>query len=160
MNTRTISTLMDVPAGGKVRVHQLQSQPEVCQRLRELGFCEDAVVHCVLNTDEAMICEVCNTRIGLNHSIAKNILVAPFEHQMNQVSLNRLQPGERGRIERIMAPVSSVRQRLLEMGLTKGTVIEVIRFAPLGDPIEILVRGYRLSLRRVEAESVIVVRNK
>jgi ferrous iron transport protein A len=53
----------------------------------------------------------------------------------------------------------SVRQRLLEMGLTKGTNVELIRFAPMGDPIEISVRGYRLSLRRVEAESVIVSKN-
>jgi Fe2+ transport system protein FeoA len=42
------------------------------------------------------------------------------------------------------------------MGLTKGTLLEVIRLAPLGDPLEISVRGYRLSLRKHEAESVLV----
>jgi ferrous iron transport protein A len=45
------------------------------------------------------------------------------------------------------------------MGLTRGTSIEMIRYAPMGDPIEISVRGYRLSLRRVEAESVIVLQD-
>lgn len=49
------------------------------------------------------------------------------------------------------------RARLLEMGLTTGTEIEVIRFAPLGDPIEIEVRGYRLSLRKREARGIRVV---
>lgn len=44
--------------------------------------------------------------------------------------------------------------RLLEMGLTTGAEIEVIRFAPLGDPIEIEVRGYRLSLRKREARGI------
>ena len=51
-----------------------------------------------------------------------------------------------------------IRQRLLEMGLTKGSSVEFIRTAPMGDPIEILVRGYRLSLRKQEAESVLVER--
>lgn len=78
---------------------------------------------------------------------------------MDHATLNSLLPGERGVIERIESTTLSVRQRLLEMGLTKGTDIEMIRFAPMGDPIEISVRGYRLSLRRIEAESVIVRRN-
>ena len=46
------------------------------------------------------------------------------------------------------------RGRLLEMGLLVGTPIELIRFAPLGDPIEIKVRGYHLTLRRHEAELI------
>ena len=44
--------------------------------------------------------------------------------------------------------------RLMEMGLTDGEEIRLIGFAPLGDPIEFLVRGYRLSLRKTEAERV------
>lgn len=47
-------------------------------------------------------------------------------------------------------------QRLLEMGLTDGEEVEVIRFAPLGDPMEIRVRGYNLSLRRSEAAAILV----
>lgn len=48
----------------------------------------------------------------------------------------------------------------MEMGLTKGTMIEVIRLAPLGDPIEISVRGYRLSLRRKEASAVLIMKEE
>ena len=48
------------------------------------------------------------------------------------------------------------RQRLLEMGLTVGSPIEVVRFAPMGDPVEIRVRGYHLSLRKAEAASISV----
>ena len=44
--------------------------------------------------------------------------------------------------------------RLLEMGLLPGTRVEVVRYAPLGDPVEIKVRGYNLSLRKHEAEQV------
>jgi Fe2+ transport system protein FeoA len=46
--------------------------------------------------------------------------------------------------------------RLMEMGLLVGTPVELVRFAPLGDPVEIKVRGYHLSLRRHEAEQILI----
>ena len=75
---------------------------------------------------------------------------------MNDISLDTLKPGEKGTVDRIRTSAKHIRQRLMEMGLTKGTVVEIIRFAPLGDPIEISIRGYRLSLRREEAQSVLL----
>lgn len=48
------------------------------------------------------------------------------------------------------------RGRLLEMGLLVGTPVELVRFAPLGDPVEIKLRGYHLSLRRHEADLILV----
>lgn len=50
----------------------------------------------------------------------------------------------------------SAKARLMEMGMLVGTPVELIRFAPLGDPIEIKVRGYNLSLRKHEAEFILV----
>lgn len=76
---------------------------------------------------------------------------------MKQVGLNTLGPGDQGTVGGLTTPSFEVRQRLLEMGLTKGIVVTVIRVAPLGDPIEIELRGYRLSLRRKEAEAVIIL---
>jgi ferrous iron transport protein A len=52
-----------------------------------------------------------------------------------------------------------LRSRLLEMGLTPGTSVALLRVAPLGDPLEIKVRGYRLSLRRSDA-ALIRCRNR
>ena len=49
---------------------------------------------------------------------------------------------------------SSQRIRLLEMGLTEGTEFQIVRLAPLGDPIDVKVRGYHLSLRRKEAGGI------
>ena len=48
------------------------------------------------------------------------------------------------------------RGRLLEMGLLVGTPVELVRFAPLGDPVEIKVRGYHLTLRKHEADLIFV----
>jgi ferrous iron transport protein A len=51
------------------------------------------------------------------------------------------------------------RPRLMEMGLLVGTAVELVRFAPLGDPVEIKVRGYHLTLRKHEAEQILVQAN-
>jgi len=72
-------SLTEIPVGRFARIHELQSDPDVCNRLRELGFCENAVVRLLVSGDGTLICEVCNTRIGLNHEIANDILVSLFD---------------------------------------------------------------------------------
>ena len=69
------------------------------------------------------------------------------------VNLSSLEIGQKAQVVSIdVAPEN--RGRLLEMGLLVGTEIELVRFAPLGDPIDIKVRGYHLSLRKHEAQQV------
>lgn len=63
------------------------------------------------------------------------------------------QIGDRGRIVDI-AGDDGIAIRLMEMGLTEGEEIKLLAFAPLGDPIEYEVRGYRISLRKAEAQRV------
>jgi ferrous iron transport protein A len=71
-------------------------------------------------------------------------------------TLNELRRiGERGRILDVTGD-DAISVRLMEMGLTDGEEIELIGFAPLGDPVEFLVRGYRLSLRKTEAARVTI----
>lgn len=79
---------------------------------------------------------------------------------MTDLTLDILRPGERGVIRRLSTTAPHVHQRLLELGLTKGARIELIRRAPMGDPIEVKIKGYRLSLRRIEAEAVLVWKEK
>ena len=67
--------------------------------------------------------------------------------------LSELPVGARARVARVTL-AGGARQRLLEMGLTPGAEFTLVRFAPLGDPLEIHLRGYHLSLRRQEAEGV------
>ena len=50
----------------------------------------------------------------------------------------------------------AVKRRIMDMGITKGTSVFVRKVAPLGDPIEVTVRGYELSLRKSEAESILI----
>lgn len=50
----------------------------------------------------------------------------------------------------------AVKRRIMDMGVTKGASVEVVKVAPLGDPIEITVRGYALSVRKADAQRIIV----
>lgn len=52
----------------------------------------------------------------------------------------------------------AIKRRIMDMGLTKGVIVKVIKVAPLGDPIELNVRGYELSLRKADADLIEVVR--
>ena len=70
-------------------------------------------------------------------------------------ALAELGPGERGKVSRVGGEAEAVR-RLMDLGLIRGTTIEVVRTAPLGDPIEVRLRGYMLTLRRAEAEYITV----
>jgi Fe2+ transport system protein FeoA len=70
--------------------------------------------------------------------------------------LGQLAVGRRATV-RAIACERVVARRLLEMGLLPGTEVEVVRVAPLGDPIELHLRGYRLSIRRSEAMGIDVV---
>jgi ferrous iron transport protein A len=64
-----------------------------------------------------------------------------------------LSVGESGRVERVLG-VEDVSRRLLEMGVTPGVELRCIGAAPLGDPLEFELRGYRLSLRKTEARHI------
>lgn len=67
--------------------------------------------------------------------------------------LGELNPGERGRVLRLGGR-GLIRHRLLDMGLVTGSEVEVERVAPLGDPVEIRIKGYHLSLRKEDAASI------
>ena len=74
---------------------------------------------------------------------------------MNPTPLSSLSPGTKAVVTEIRIPAAQ-KSRLLEMGLLVGTTVELVRFAPLGDPVELKLRGYNLSLRKHEAEQVLV----
>ena len=70
-------------------------------------------------------------------------------------TLRRTRVGERVTVINV-AGEGALRQRILDMGLTRGAMVEIRKVAPLGDPLEVTVRGYELSLRKKEAGCIIV----
>lgn len=69
------------------------------------------------------------------------------------MTLREAKVGQTLTVERLTGE-GAVRRRIMEMGLTKGTSVYIRKVAPLGDPMEVTVRGYELSLRRADAEMV------
>ncbi len=69
--------------------------------------------------------------------------------------LSKLAPGTRARILKVGA-LGPMKRRLMDMGLLPGELIEVQKVAPLGDPMEVSVKSYSLSLRKKEAEGIAV----
>ena len=69
------------------------------------------------------------------------------------MTLNNLKVGQSGRIIANHTK-GAIRQRFMDMGITKGVVVKVIKIAPLGDPIEVELRGYNLSIRKDDAKAI------
>jgi Fe2+ transport system protein FeoA len=67
--------LSDVPDGSTVRIHLLSSRPELSLRLREMGFCENQQLRLISSWRGKIICEILNTRIGIDGPLANEILV-------------------------------------------------------------------------------------
>ena len=68
-------------------------------------------------------------------------------------TLKDIKVGEHAVIEKLHGE-GALKRRIMDMGITKGTSVYVRKVAPLGDPMEVTVRGYELSLRKTEAENI------
>ena len=73
------------------------------------------------------------------------------------VTLDDLTTGEKARVIKVNAK-GPFKKRLLEMGFVQDTIVEVIKYAPLKDPVEYQVKGYHVSLRHEEAQKILVKR--
>lgn len=75
------------------------------------------------------------------------------------ITVRELSPGQTATVAGYDTSDPHYRSKLLSMGLTRGTQLRLVKVAPLGDPVEIEVRGYRLSLRKSEAQALLLKRN-
>jgi ferrous iron transport protein A len=72
------------------------------------------------------------------------------------LNFSEMTVGETGKITGFKKGSKAYRQKLLAMGLTPGTEFKITRYAPMGDPVEIKIRGFSLSLRKEEADTLIL----
>jgi Fe2+ transport system protein FeoA len=100
--------------------------------------------------ESALINQIGVRRFALTEYILKDKLGECMEK-----TLNELKPGEKGSVMRVTA-VGLIRRRLFDMGVTPGAVVMMRKAAPFGDPLEVTLRGYELSLRKVEAAGVLL----
>ena len=79
INPQPIVRLTELPVGTAGRVQGLEGKTDICQRLREMGFCESAVVEKVSGA-HTLVCQVCGSRIALSDRAAQHILVEQIRH--------------------------------------------------------------------------------
>ena len=71
-------------------------------------------------------------------------------------TLDELPRGKTATITTVLGKKDSLRRHLLEMGLIPGTDVTLVKTAPLGDPLELKVRGYELTLRKADAKNIVI----
>lgn len=98
-----------------------------------------------------------SSRLAFDQSILSQIDVTEEEGALLSLPLSELKVGEYAYIDGIYA-MNEAKRRLMDMGLTRHTKVYLRKVAPLGDPIEISLRGYELTLRKSEAQMISVVK--
>lgn len=149
--------LVDAP-NGPVRVLALAGGAAEEARLVELGLHVGARVEVVQHNGEGGVLVAVNgdTRLAVDRATAQMVQVVPLEPSFPSATIASMQPGERARVVGFGKERLDYRQRLMAMGLTPGVEFELTRVAPLGDPVEIRVRGFAMSLRKDEAMHIVV----
>ncbi|RHK06375.1 ferrous iron transport protein A [Enterococcus casseliflavus] len=142
-------------ASGTYKIDSLATTKEITAHLNDLGIRTGVEIVVVQKDRKGGIVLHQGTRLALDERVMEQIDVTETQQQTIITSLDQLQVGECGKVNQIAAK-GAVRRRLMDMGLTKNVHLEVVKLAPLGDPMEIRLRGYELSLRKQEAALVFV----
>ncbi|SJZ38386.1 ferrous iron transport protein A [Pilibacter termitis] len=137
-------------------VEELHAEGDLKRHLTDLGMKKKAKVALIVLNRDSGIVSFSHSRVALDRSILRLISISEIEEDTeNWQVLNDLKVGEMGRVIAIHG-TGAIKRRLMDMGITRGTEIYIRKTAPLGDPIEINLRGYELTLRKSEAELVLV----
>ncbi|MBD2543503.1 FeoA family protein [Planktothricoides raciborskii] len=167
--------------GDRLLIVQINGSPETEHNLMDMGLCLGKEIQLVSVTDTGSVIVALGGRsLGLGATQAQQIMVTkvilmnsqPTKIERTQVKPSDLQnqkpssikniclgdltQGAKGRVLGYQEVTRGYKGKLLAMGLTPGTEFAITRYAPLGDPVEIRVRGFSLSLRQSEAAALLV----
>lgn len=127
------------------------------RHLSNLGLKVGCRVEIVSKTKSSAIIMLKSSRLAFDDSISAKIDVSEHQEAVQTLPLSELPVGEFAYIDNIFA-INEAKRRLMDMGLTRHTKVYLRKVAPLGDPIEISLRGYELTLRKSEAQMISVVK--
>lgn len=129
------------------------------RHLADLGIKIGSFIQVISKTNDTAILLVRAARIALDNSILEKLDVVLKDSGKSSLPLSELAVGALAYIEAIHAD-GALKRRLMDMGLTKNTNVQLQKVAPLGDPLEIKLRGYDLTLRKSEASLISVVKSE
>ena len=124
--------------------------------LSNLGLAAGETIEVVTKTKNSAIIIVKGSRLAFDASILDKIDLAPAEEYQKKIPLSELPVGHSAIVTDIFS-ANETKRRLMDMGITKRTRVLLRKVAPLGDPLEISLRGYELTLRKSEAQMISVV---
>lgn len=138
-------------------VKKVSTNKEVIKHLLNLGIRKSERITLLSHDKSNAIILVGNSRIAIDTSLLRAIEVSEEALPIkNEIGLNEIAIGDSGFVTSIQA-TGAVKRRLMDMGITRGTKLYVRKVAPLGDPVEVHLRGYELTLRKEEAELIRVI---
>ena len=124
--------------------------------LSNLGLAAGETIEVVTKTKNSAIIIVKGSRLAFDASILDKIDLAPAEEDQKKIPLSELPVGHSAIVTDIFS-ANETKRRLMDMGITKRTRVLLRKVAPLGDPLEISLRGYELTLRKSEAQMISLV---
>ncbi|MHC5217976.1 FeoA family protein [Enterococcus sp. LJL128] len=151
-------TLVDAEINTVYIVKELIVSDETKKHLNNLGLIVGGKIALVSYSNGNGIILLHNSRIALSKSVLEQIIIdEEILEEESWLSLDQLEVGETATVISVHGQ-GAVRRRLMDMGITRNVELLVRKRAPLGDPIEINLRGYELTLRKNEAELVLIKR--
>lgn len=165
--------LSKAKTGEKLIIKEFKSGPNMVFRLASLGLRRGDEIEVVSTGFSGQIVVATgNDRLAIGKEMANKILVQPQVHvkidrktiygkaQIKDIVpikmlMTQMKEGQQGFIQKVNA-IGVLKRRLLEMGINRGSLVYVEKYAPFKDPMEIVVKDYHLSLRCEEAENIVV----
>ena len=134
-------------AGEENEIKKIGGKEETRRHLENLGFVVGGKVAVISETDGNMIVNVKEARVAIGKDMANKIMI---QKGSSDEDIKRCKSVKATKL----TGEGPVKRRIMDMGITKGVEIYVRKVAPLGDPVEVTVRGYELSLRKADAEMI------
>lgn len=167
-NSNAYLLLSALSEGISAQVEFLRTDRDEERRLAEMGIRVGSRLEILRRNPEGpLMVAIGDVRLALGLDTAGLIVVSAVEktfpglrdHRNRRgILLENMAVGETGRVVGFLKSSSEYRKKLLAMGVTPGTAFSIVRVAPFGDPVEIVVRGYLLTLRKDEAATLLVER--
>ncbi|KRM95623.1 ferrous iron (Fe2+) uptake protein FeoA [Liquorilactobacillus aquaticus DSM 21051] len=154
-----MESLAKIDSKGQYVIVNVLGERRFAKRLAEMGVAPNSTltVITVSKNESGMVIYLRGQRLAVSYSMAQSIMVKGVSEEDGEklISLSQVKVGNAGIVNKIIGN-KALRKRLMDMGLTKNTVVKIHQIAPLGDPIELIVRNYKLSIRKNEADFVLV----
>ena len=149
--------ILDAAVKTPYRILGIDLPKDSLLHLSHLGVIPGETLEIVTKTKDSAILIIKGSRLAFDASILEKIDITPLDQEHTALPLSELSVGESAIVVDIFA-INEAKRRLMDMGITKRTKIYLRKVAPLGDPIEITLRGYELTLRKSEAQMISVIR--